>query len=89
MLLINENIAFIELKQPIAHMRIGKPHIAENILRIHIGTVTKFTDRDVTFVKGKIKHEDHKTKEFFVWHKVFKNTEKIDVNTTRIHGWID
>lgn len=86
LLLINENIKFAESKQPIVSLRFGKPHIAENILRIK---TDELTNENTIFVKGKIKHDDHKTKEFFVWHKVFRNTEKLDINSSRIHGWID
>jgi len=72
---INENIKLVESKRPIVTMRQGKPHIAEYILRI----------ADKIFVRGKIRHEDHKTREFFTWQRVFRNTERIS-NT---FGWID
>jgi hypothetical protein len=82
LLLINESLKLVESKQPIvlsSTIRSRKPHIAEQILKID----------DKVFVKGRIRHEDHKTKEFFVWHRVFMNTEKIDNPASRVSNWID
>lgn len=75
---INKNIKLVMHKEAIPNLdrRFGKAHTAENLLVI----------KDKIFVKGKIRHADHKTKEFFNWQRVFRNTEKINTNTI---GWID
>lgn len=75
---IKENNKFIEQKCPISSTKQEKPHIADYLVRI---------GEDI-FIKGKIRHLDHKTKEFFFWQKVFLNMEK-RVNGGRFGRWID
>ncbi len=60
----------------------GKPHIAEHGVKI----------KDKIFVKGKIKHIDHKTLVLHNWYRVELNQEVRDSNRRYISGivgWID
>jgi len=41
------------------------------------------------FIKGKIKHADHKTQHFFDWHRVYRNTEIENRDRSAIQGWVD
>lgn len=42
---------------------------------------------DMVFVRGKVRHPDHKTVEFSAWHRVYRNTEDRESATTGT--WID
>lgn len=53
----------------------GKPHTADYLLNVG----------GQTFIKGKVRHADHKTIKFLDWQRVYRNTERI-ANT---YGWID
>jgi len=78
--LIKENLKFVERNRRITIAESdarGKPHMVDYLLRIGVKT----------FIKGKVRHADHKTREFFTWQQVFKNTERID--SGRVFGWID
>jgi hypothetical protein len=74
---INKNPLLIESKQSIARGGGGKPHVAD--YRIQIG--------ENVFVRGKIRHDDHKTRELNGWFRVFRNTER--GASVRVTGWID
>jgi hypothetical protein len=72
-LLINEKAEWV-LPQTALPTR-GKPHTADYLLNAG-GKI---------FIKGKVRHADHKTIEFVDWQRVYRNTERI-ANT---YGWID
>ncbi len=76
---INETSEFIMQKCAISRERQGKPHTVDYLIRVG----------EVVFIKGKVRHDDHRTQKFITWQRVFRNTEKQDVNTSNIHGWID
>lgn len=57
----------------------NRPHLAEKLLHFD----------DMTFVKGKIRHVDHKTLEFFTWHRVFRNTENVRNGDRHVQNWVD
>jgi len=73
--LIDNNENLIEKKQPIEGGR--NPHIADQLISI----------KDEIYVKGKIKHVEHRTLKLNGWFRVLKNTEVR--SQTRIFGWID
>ncbi|MFX1479014.1 MAG: hypothetical protein ACFFCI_12860, partial [Promethearchaeota archaeon] len=72
--LIEENENLIEKKQPIGG---ANPHIADQLIRID----------DEIYVKGKIKHVEHRTLKLNGWFRVLRNTEVR--SRTRVLGWID
>ena len=74
-MLIEDNQNFIEKKKPIEDR--ANPHIAEQLLNI----------KDEIYVKGKIKHVEHRTLKLNGWFRVLRNTEVR--SRTRIFGWID
>jgi len=45
----------------------GKPHLVDQLYRV--------PGRDETFVRGRVRHADHLTIEFDVWHRVVQNNE--------------
>ncbi|MCP4763768.1 MAG: hypothetical protein GY870_18500 [archaeon] len=84
---IKNNIIYIRNKERIGLEWRGNPHIAQFILRID----------DITFVKGKIRHVDHKTLKLMDWYKVLHNNErKIETRgnqaerlISNVTNWID
>ena len=66
----------------------GNPHTADETLFIK-GKPLKHgwpvRDREI-FVRGKIRHKDHKTIEFKSWRKVLRNTESRE---SQVGTWID
>jgi hypothetical protein len=72
--LIEENENSIKKKQPIGG---ANPHIADQLIRID----------DEIYVKGKIKHVEHRTLKLNGWFRVLRNTEV--TSRTRVFGWID
>lgn len=60
----------------------GKPHVADELVR----------NGTFTFIRGKIRHSDHKTVEFMTWMRVERNKELHDSSTRRDVGgslWVD
>lgn len=66
----------VQKKAPIEKTR-GKPHIADE--RTKVG--------DMIYVRGKVRHPDHKTVKFDKWVAVRRNTERIE--NVGVTGWID
>ena len=62
----------------------GSPHEADEYLELNIkGEIHQF-------VRGKIRHPDHRTTILDEWHQVFRNLEIVDpVSRRRILGWVD
>ena len=75
--LIEENENFAEEKHPIGGTSWGNVHIADKLLNLN----------DETYVKGKIKHVEHKTLKLRDWFKVLRNTEVM--SRLGVIGWID
>ncbi|MCP4762857.1 MAG: hypothetical protein GY870_13845 [archaeon] len=85
--IIENNLFFVRNKEKIGLESRGNPHIAQFILRVD----------DFIFVKGKIRHIDHKTLKLMDWYKVLHNNER-KIETTNDNGqllrsnvtnWID
>jgi len=57
----------------------GRPHIAQEAI-----TIDKRT-----YVRGEIKHPDHKTLYFNEWYQVFSNNEKREIVVARGLTWFD
>jgi hypothetical protein len=63
----------------------GRPHVvSESVLVL----VSKETRESIEFVRGRVKHPDHRTIELHGWHKVFLNTED-RVLLSRFSSWVD
>jgi len=63
---------------------IGTPHEAEFYIEVEIAK------EKVPFVKGKIKHSDHKTLILDGWHRIFLNLEIREPRRNRsVYGWVD
>ena len=73
--IINDHENFIEKKESIDGG--ANPHIAELLLSV----------QEEIFVKGKIKHVEHRTLKLNGWFRVLRNTEIR--SRTRIINWID
>lgn len=92
---LKKNTIFIQKKatvQEAGRGRGGKPHIADELVRMP-GSVLehghRVRPRDEIYVRGSIRHPDHKTIKFSTWRKVFLNNE--GSTSTAIGGgsWID
>ena len=54
----------------------GNPHVADELIRIperdeETGNVID----EIVYVRGKVRHQEHATLEFKVWHRVYLNLE--------------
>jgi len=56
----------------------GKPHVADEMVRLFGGTV---------YIRGKVRHPDHKTVHFSHWRRVIRNTE-LDARPAGV-AWVD
>jgi len=57
----------------------GRPHVADFYVKID----------GKEYVKGKVKHPDHKTIDLLEWHLVYSNNEFREAATIRGLTWID
>ena len=66
----------------------GNPHMAEEV--VVAPELNKVRSREV-FVRGAIRHPDHKTIRFKAWRKVIRNAERVQDGVARMAGvnWID
>lgn len=68
----------------------GKPHVADEV--IHMPAVKLEHGFSVrageTFVRGKVRHADHKTVSFKTWRRVIRNNEGFGGSSAGI-GWVD
>ena len=71
----------------------GNPHTCSEIVAIDHGPVSKKDPRrgrkKTAYVRGKIKHREHATIEFFDWHRVERNTEVLNAGRGAGVAWID
>lgn len=78
------NKAFVRRKADIETVingrRRGNTHTADEVLRMPDGEI---------FVRGKVRHVEHKTLKLRDWHRVVRNTEKMDQNQALGIHWID
>lgn len=56
----------------------GRPHVVEEAIR----------DEEQTFVRGKVRHPDHRVLRLKDWHRVLANTEEVSLRPTGM-TWID
>jgi hypothetical protein len=62
----------------------GRPHIADEMQHMTIKKIRVF------FVRGKIKHPDHKTLVLDTWHRVYANRELREISrNASVWGWVD
>lgn len=63
---------------------LGHPHHAEEHIQVRIGKVF------IAFVRGRIKHPDHKVLKLDDWHRVYLNRElRQPMTNTSVWGWVD
>lgn len=68
----------------------GNPHTADELTYLGIPRIDQIAHQ--TFIRGKVRHVDHETKEFYSWVKIVRNTERVDnTGVARMYGvtWID
>jgi hypothetical protein len=63
----------------------GNPHTADEL------TILRGLNSSALFIRGKVRHVDHATKEFYSWVKVALNTEARQEGIASMGGvaWID
>jgi len=74
----------------------GNPHVAEELIRMPSEAVGlklahgyPVQSRDAIYVRGGIRHVDHKTVKFKTWRRVIRNNEPSGAAAPAGVGWID
>ena len=70
----------------------GKPHVADEQIELPPGTLKhdfSFRPRNEIFVRGAIRHPDHKTVKFRDWRRVIKNAEPTGIRIREGINWVD
>ena len=73
-------------------VRNGNPHTADELIILpapRLGHGHTVNSRGDIFVRGKIRHRDHKTVSFKTWRKVIRNAEHVDQAQLTGINWID
>ena len=87
-----KNLTVILRKKARIGNRGGKPHMADELInmpgpRLEHGFAVRGNEQ---YIRGKVRHPDHKTVEFKQWVKVFRNTETREGVRNGMGGtWID
>jgi hypothetical protein len=73
-----------------AILRMGKPHVADElVVAANVDAVSSPSIRGNVYVRGAVRHADHKTIHISQWRRVFRNLE-VDQNRSPFGGtWID
>lgn len=80
----------IDIGSPDSRRGAGNPHVADEYIRLpNVSTDGKAPIRPFrVFVRGKIRHSDHKTVRFSQWREVIRNNESQDSRGSNVF-WVD
>ena len=55
--------------------RRGRAHLVDELLRVHNPPVGSGLVEGAVYVRGKVRHPDHRVLDLLQWHRVFGNAE--------------
>ena len=76
----------VDIGSPASRRGAGNPHVADEYIQLPNGKLSVRPFR--VFVRGKIRHNDHKTVRFSQWREVVRNNESHDSRGSNVF-WVD